>query len=89
MKRIALSLIAVAVTTPAVAKPVPVQTLERQWLALNEECRGGSHDPEDAVCRRRDSVERALERRGRCWAYRDDAVSPVDYRWHDCRVRRP
>lgn len=89
MKRAALTLIALALVAPISAKPVSSAVLERQWLKLNEECRGGDHQPEDAVCRKRDATERALKRQGRCWAYSDPNVFPFDYRWHDCRRARP
>jgi hypothetical protein len=89
MKRIALTLIVALLPLAAQAKPVPTSVLKKQWMALNEECRGGPHQPEDAVCRKRDAVERALERRGQCWAYSDPSVFPYDYRWHDCRRARP
>lgn len=89
MKRAALTLIALAIAAPVLAKPVSTAALERQWMALNEECRGGNHLPEDAVCKRRDATERALKRKGRCWAYSDPNVFPFDYRWHYCRRTRP
>ena len=90
MKRIAITLIA-ALMLPlgAQAKPVPIKVLQKQWMALEQECRGGAHDPDDAVCRERDIALRRIEARGVCWAYRDDSVPPPEYRWHDCRRKRP
>lgn len=76
----------------AQAKPVPladVAPLQKQWMAANRECRGGNHEPDDAICRKRDALELDLERKGWCWAYSDFNVMPMDYRWHDCRKPRP
>lgn len=63
--------------------------LKDQWGALNEECRGGQHTPEDEICSGRDRVETALQGRGWCWAYSDPAIVPTDYDWHKCYVARP
>ena len=89
MKRIALMLIALAFAAPATAKPVTAATLERQWFALDRECRGGPHRPGDTVCRKRDAVLRQIEARGVCWAYRDEGVLAYQYEWHDCRRAKP
>lgn len=100
MKTATASLIAAALIAPALAsvpitaqakqaKPVSTAMLERQWIALEQECRGGNHTPEDAVCRKRDAVLNELERRGICWAYRDESVRPYQYDWHPCSQRRP
>lgn len=58
-------------------------------LTLNEECRGGSHDTADKVCRQRDASGLELERRGICWAYSDANVYPMDYDWHPCSQSKP
>lgn len=63
--------------------------LERRWVALETECRGGPHQQGDAVCTARDRLMNVIESRGVCWAYRDDRVSPPDYNWHPCREARP
>ena len=63
--------------------------LKDQWDALNEECRGGPHTPDDEVCTARDRANSALESRGWCWAYSDVSVVAADYRWHRCDVARP
>lgn len=63
--------------------------LQRQWLVMETECRGGQHDPGDAICRERNSVGKELERRGICWAYSDWRVFPFDYAWHPCSQARP
>lgn len=63
--------------------------LKSRWLALNEECRGGPHLPEDAVCTERDQIGQDLESRGICWAYSDYNVLPTEYRWHPCSQARP
>ena len=89
MKRIAITLIVALLSVTAQAKPVPTSVLQKQWLALERECRGGDHSPEDVVCRKRDALLRRIEARGVCWAYRDPDVAPFEYRWHDCRRLRP
>lgn len=86
---IALSAATVAMTTTAHARHVSTTKLERQWLAMETECRGGNHSPDDAVCRKRDALLARIERRGICWAYRDDSVPPPEYDWHPCKQMRP
>lgn len=63
--------------------------LKRQWMVMNEECRGGQHDPDDAICKARDGIGAELERRGTCWAYSDWQVFPTQYDWHPCNQPRP
>ncbi|MEI6643719.1 MAG: DUF2939 domain-containing protein [Novosphingobium sp.] len=63
--------------------------LKNQWGALNEECRGGQHTPEDEICSGRDRMETVLQSRGWCWAYSDTDIVPADYNWHKCDVTRP
>jgi hypothetical protein len=63
--------------------------LQRQWEVMNEECRGGQHNPDDAICTDRDNIGVALEARGICWAYSDWRVYPTDFRWHPCSQARP
>ena len=63
--------------------------LKRQWLVLEEECRGGQHEPTDAICTERDKVSRELELRGVCWVYSDWHVYPTEYKWHPCAQPRP
>ena len=72
-----------------VAQQMSTPRLKARWLRLEEECRGGQHDPDDAVCTERNRVLNELERRGVCWAYRDDRVTPTLYDWHPCSQRRP
>lgn len=87
---ITAAMLALLATAGAVAKPAPSSTaMKRQWLAANEECRGGQHGPSDSVCLRRDRLGTALERRGICWAYSDVNVYPFDYGWHPCSQARP
>jgi hypothetical protein len=88
MRALTITLFAAALvaSSPAIARPMSVAALQRQWMALNEECRGG---PDGAACVKRDRVGTALERRGVCWAYSDFNVFPTEYRWHDCRKARP
>ena len=60
------------------------------WMRWNEQCRG-SYDASiyrDA-CDRRDELENALQSRGWCWAYDDDALSAADDEWHRCGIARP
>lgn len=63
--------------------------LKARWGRLEEECRGGQHSPDDAVCTERDKVGEALRRRGVCWAYSDWRVTPPWYEWHPCSQKRP
>ncbi|WP_156799777.1 hypothetical protein [Novosphingobium resinovorum] len=58
-------------------------------LSLDEQCRGGAHAPDDAVCRRRDKAYDYLKFRGVCWAYSDPAIAPPQYNWHDCSQASP
>ena len=79
---------------PASAHPprpitVSTESMERHWLKLEIECRGGAHSDDDSVCAQRDRLITLLERRGVCWAYSDPNIYPPDYRWHPCRVSRP
>lgn len=73
----------------APAADMAVDQLKAEWEAQNEKCRGGSHDPEDAVSKARDATATALEAKGWCWAYSDVNVYPADYRWHPCAESRP
>ena len=63
--------------------------LKSQWMAQNEECRGGQHSPDDTVCQGRDETERTLEGRRICWGYSDVSVLPTEYGWHPCSQARP
>ncbi|OYZ12556.1 MAG: hypothetical protein B7Y36_03390 [Novosphingobium sp. 28-62-57] len=63
--------------------------LKNQWGALNEECRGGQHTPEDEICSSRDRMETVLQSRGWCWAYSDTDIVPADFNWHKCDATRP
>lgn len=63
--------------------------LKAQWANQNDECRGGSHAPDDAVCKGRDDTENRLNQRGWCWAYSDVDVVAADYDWHPCSQARP
>ncbi len=66
-----------------------VDQLKAHWMALNEECRGGQHSSDDAVCTTRDNALTMLEKRGVCWVYSDENVISADYRWHPCAETRP
>jgi hypothetical protein len=63
--------------------------LKRQWLVLEDECRGGAHTPDDAICTERDRILTELQRRGICWIYSDWRVFPSDYHWHPCSQAHP
>lgn len=78
-----------AMPDPAVRESESIDQLKSHWMALDEECRGGKHAPEDAVCTGRDNAEIMLEKRGVCWAYRDENVVSADYKWHPCSEARP
>ena len=79
----------IAMPDPVVSEVESVEQLKAHWQALNEECRGSSHAPEDAVCTGRDDAEGILKKRGICWAYSDIEVTPVNYEWHPCSEERP
>lgn len=66
-----------------------VDQLKAHWMALNEECRGGQHSSDDAVCTARDNALTMLEKRGVCWVYSDENVISADYRWHPCAEPHP
>lgn len=87
----AILLFVAALSSAAQAAPAApsIKALQSRWMALNEECRGGSHTPKDRVCRARDGAENALRKRGWCWAYSDDRVMSYQYLWHPCRQARP
>jgi len=78
-----------AMLDPVISESESVEQLKAHWLALNEECRGGPHTLEDAVCTGRDKALLILEQRGVCWAYSDDDVVSADYEWHPCSQARP
>lgn len=61
----------------------------RRAVALEEECRGGQHSPDDPTCRSRDQAFAALEKRNWCWAYSDWRVVAADADWHRCEVTHP
>lgn len=63
--------------------------LKRQWMVMEDECRGGQHGPGDAICKARDEIGTELKRRGTCWAYSDWRVFPTQYDWHPCSQARP
>lgn len=71
------------------AYPQATPELKRQWGVMEEECRGGQHDPEDAICTARNDIQSELERRGVCWAYSDWRVTNAEYSWHPCAQARP
>jgi hypothetical protein len=91
--------VAVASTEPVMPTPAPetvpaakspsILAMEERWGYLNEECVGGPHELGDAVCNARDEAERALERRGVCWAYSDWRVPRAEYQFHPCSQPRP
>ncbi|GGN49326.1 hypothetical protein GCM10011349_19860 [Novosphingobium indicum] len=58
-------------------------------LALDRECRGGNHTPNDETCRARDKAFDDLRTQGVCWAYSDPDVPPFEYDWHDCQKANP
>jgi hypothetical protein len=61
------------------------RALMSRWLAENELCRGSSDEVTiRSMCAKRERTGIVLERRGWCYAYEDDTVFPVDYRWHSC-----
>jgi hypothetical protein len=74
---------------PVNQSAISVDQLKLLYLSLNEECRGGQHDSEDATCKQRDNIGAELEKRGICWAYSDYTVYPMDYDWHPCSQARP
>lgn len=84
-----LSLCLPAGMSSARSYPQTNAELKRQWLAMNEECRGGQHEPDDDVCTARDNIGVELERRGICWSYSDWRVLPTEYDWHPCGQPRP
>lgn len=89
---IILAIPAALAATNAVSQrnyPQTVPELKRQWLVMNEECRGGQHSPDDDVCTARDNIGVELERRGICWSYSDWRVYPTDYDWHPCSQATP
>jgi hypothetical protein len=63
--------------------------LKRQWMVMENECRGGQHASDDAICKARDDIGAELTKRGICWAYSDWRVFPTDYDWHPCNQPRP
>jgi hypothetical protein len=71
---------------PTLAKPESIDAMKARWERLNDQCRDRF---DDRACAIRDRTERALERRGVCWGYRDTRVIAADYRWHPCSERRP
>jgi hypothetical protein len=83
-----LAIAAISIANTGRRQP-PIASMEHQWGRLNEECRGGSHTPDDAVCTRRDRVGEALQRRGICYSYSDWRVFPVDYDFHPCSQTHP
>lgn len=78
-----------AAETAPPAKPPSILEMQERWGQLNEQCVGGPHELGDAVCNARDQAQRALERRGVCWAYSDWRVPRAEYQFHPCSESTP
>jgi hypothetical protein len=64
----------------AVASPLPA--IVQRTMQLDEECRGGQHDPDDASCVARDrSFDQAKEAG---WCYGRDGDTEAERVWHPC-----
>lgn len=63
-----------------VGRPLPA--IVRKAIKLDEECRGGQHDPNDATCVARDrSFDQAKEAG---WCYGRDGDTEADRVWRTC-----